>query len=536
MDRPVSTALAPDVGRGFSRARRDAVGPRLRLCVDREGMSAALRSDCLTNGAVTRPNRRMRSVIFDTAANDLGKQNILLRGYEMHGASFVELSWSRQVGEGAARSSIELRAPSLDLDEMLGFSEELRRQIGDRPLEARCVAETERGERLLELSNARIAVGFDDGFVEYCGRRASFHEIELRLVEGAEPRLWRLAAELARRAPVRCLPMSAVELALCEIAGREIDAVKARRPALDPQASLDEAIVAVLGSCLDHFLANWPALVHSPRPEEAIHQMRVALRRLRACVGLLRRGVAGEGLETAGARAKEIAGALGEARNLDVLKDMLAEGPLAQTTGESTFYALLDAVECRRAEQHAAVQRLVAAPATTQFVLDLRATLAARDWTARIPDGGEGGASAAPLDPSAPGSARAFAARSLDRLHRKAIKKSRGLATLAPAQRHQARIAFKKARYAAEFFESLFDARTRARKYLRRAAALQDRLGAAQDMAVATELLREIGEERKAVAPASAFAVGWCAHAQGRGAIDWRKTEKSLKKLEPFWR
>lgn len=534
MDRSVSAALASDLGRGFSRARRDSGGPELRLCVDRAGMREALRSDCLTRGAVTRPTRRMRSVIFDTAVNDLGKQNIRLRGYEMRGAAFVELSWSRARGEGAARGSIELRAPTLDLGKMLGFSEELRRQIGDRPLEARCVAETERGERLLELEDARIAVGFDDGFVDYRGRRTPFHEIELRLVEGEEARLWRLAAEVARSAPARCLPMSAVELALCEVAGDAIGAVKARRAPLDPQASLDDAIVAMLGSCLDHFLANWPALVHSPRPEEAIHQMRVALRRLRAGVGLLRRGVVGEGLEAAGARAKAIAATLGEARNLDVLKEMLADGPLAQSSPEPSFFALLDAVECRRAERHAAAQRLVLAPETTQFVLDLRATLAARDWTARAAEPGGGGPCVPPLDPRAPGSARAFAARSLDRLHRKAMKKSRGLATLAPAQRHQARIAFKKARYAAEFFETLFHASARARKYLRRTAALQDRLGAANDMAVAADLLREIGEDRKAVAPASAFAVGWCAHAGD--ATDWRKAEKALKKLEPFWR
>jgi CHAD domain-containing protein len=292
----------------------------------------------------------------------------------------------------------------------------------------------------------------------------------------------------------------------------------------------------MLGSTLDHFLANWPALVHSPKPEEAIHQMRVALRRLRAGVGLLRRGVAGRALETAGARAKEIAATLGEARNLDVLKDMLSDGPLTQANGEPSFYALLDAVECRRAAQHAAARSLIAAPETTQFVLDLRATLAARDWSARIREAVEGEPQSTPLDPSAAGSARAFAMRSLDRLHRKALKKSRGLATLAPAQRHRARIAFKKARYAAEFFETLFDARSRARKYLRRTSVLQDRLGAANDMAVAAELLRAIGEERKALAPASAFAVGWCAHAQDGAATDWRKTEKSLKKLEPFWR
>lgn len=497
-------------------------------------MTAAMRSDCLTHGAVSRPTRRMRSIIFDTAVNDLGKQNILLRGYELHGASFVELSWRRPISGADGRGSIELRVPTLDVSKMVDHSEHLRRSIADRPLEARCIAETERRERMLELADARIAVSFDDGFVEYGGRRSPFHEIELRLVEGPERHLWRLAAELARGAPIRCLPMSAAQLALAEIAAHGPAPVKSRRVTLDADATLNEAVVVMLGSCLDQFLANWPALVHSPHPEEAIHQMRVALRRLRACIGLLRRGgVAGEMLETASARAEEIAATLGHARDLDVLTEMLGEGALAQMSGDPSFYALLDAVECRRAASHRAAQALVAAPETTQFVLDLRAALAARDWSAAD--------DAHALDPAAPDSARDFATLSLERLHRKAMKKSRDLAKRTPIQRHAARIAFKKARYAAELFESLFGSRTfksraRARKYLRGAAKAQDALGAANDMSVATDLLREIGENSKSAAPASAFAVGWCAHARDGDASGWKETEKELKKLEPFWR
>ena len=104
----------------------------------------------------------------------------------MHGAAFVELSWARPATRRAARGSIELRVPTLEVGKMLGFSEPLRQSIADRPLEARSVAETERRERVLERAHTRIAVCFDDGFVECGGRRTNFHEIELQLLEGAE--------------------------------------------------------------------------------------------------------------------------------------------------------------------------------------------------------------------------------------------------------------------------------------------------------------------------------------------------------------
>lgn len=535
MDRPVVSSVAAAGSARLWRSR----GPSVEFAIDRAGLIEAKRCDALSEGAVSRPPRRIRSVVFDTAAADLAKNDIVLRGYALHGASFLEMTWTRPRGE---RNSIELRAPTLDLCGRLPeLSEDLRRSLGDRPLQARCIAETERCERLLETPRARIVIGFDDGFVEAAGRRSPFHEIELRLLDGEAGEFWRFAADLSRRLPLRCLAMGEREIALLRIAGRDISTPKARRPALSPDVSLDDAIAEMLGSCLDQFVANWPALTHSDDPRESIHQMRVALRRLRAGVGLLRRGVSSPALEDAGAHAKTIAAALGKARNLDILEEMLSTGPLAAINGEPSFYALLDAVECRRVKAYAEVEALIAAPETTQFVLDLRAALAQRQWSG-LCDGTHPGVDGpadetASLDASAAGSARDFAVLSLDRLHRKAVKKGRDLASSTPERRHEARIALKKSRYAADFFASLFDAGAKARRYLRRSAAIQDVLGAFNDMAVAEQLLREIDEQRDgAVASANRFAIGWCAHAANDTRTDWKKAEKAFGKLKPFWR
>lgn len=534
MNRPLVSSVAgtwPAHGVA-ERARRNA-GPAVRFAVDRAGMVEALASDALSAGAVSRPPRRIRSVFFDTAARDLGKKKIVLRGYELHGARFLELSWTR-ARSGGERQSIELRVPGPDFGaDILSSSPELRRSIGGQTLAARCVAETERRERLLHLADGCISVVFDDGFVECSGERISFHEIELRLSSGSPALLSSFAAELARLLPLRRLPLGETEIALARMAGRDIATVKAQDPTLEADASLDDAIVAIIGSCLDQFEANWPALTHSQDPEESIHQMRVALRRLRAGVSLIRRGVRSEALEAAGARAKAIAATLGEARNLDVFREMLADESFASMEEEPSFYALLDALECRRASAHDAVRRLIASRETTQFVLDLRAALAARDWSAVEGETPE----SAGLDTSAAHTARDFAVASLDRLHRKAMKKSRKLASLTPEKRHEARIALKKLRYAAEFFETLFDERREARKYQRRCASVQDSLGASNDLAMAERLLREIDDGlAKGAWPASSFVAGWYAHAQDAESSDWKRAEKCLGKLKPFWR
>jgi triphosphatase len=308
-------------------------------------------------------------------------------------------------------------------------------------------------------------------------------------------------------------------------------AVKARPLSLPGDASLDTAIELALTSCLDHFVANWPTQ-NSPTASEGVHQMRVALRRLRAGVGLLKRALQSKELETAAARAKQIAAKLGEARDLDVFSDNLQTGPFARLLGEPSFYALLDAVECRRRKAHERVRTLIEHRQTRQFVNDLRATLTKRAWTSKNAD-----ATHMILASDAAGSARRFAELALDRLHRRAIKKCHGLAARSEEERHLARIALKKTRYAAEFFRSLFEEEEDAHAYIRGVTKIQDQLGLANDIATATRLLEEIdAANRSETAYAAGFVRGWHAHAQETAASGAGKSEKALKKLEPFWR
>ncbi len=299
--------------------------------------------------------------------------------------------------------------------------------------------------------------------------------------------------------------------------------VKNRRLALDPEASLDDAMADVLSACIEHFTANWPALRETSAPE-SIHQMRVALRRLRAAVGVFRRAARCDVLETASQRAKTIAATLGEARDWDVFREGLdaLSAPLAE---EPSYAALRDAAEARRRRGHQAAYRMIDDPATTRFAADLGAALTQRPW--RGDDALE-----------KPGSARKFAAKALDRLHRRAKRACENLAGLSVEERHEARIALKKLRYAAEFFESLFEARGAAKSYIKAVTAAQDGLGAENDMAVATRLVHEIerGENGAETAHAAGFVQGWRAHAREEAGRRLGKVEKTVLALEPFWR
>src|SRR5258708_29075569 len=103
-------------------------------------------------------------------------------------------------------------------------------------------------------------------------------------------------------------------------------------------------------------------------------------------------------------------------------------------------------------------------------------------------------------------SARELAAATLAKRDRQLRKRSKRLRHLAPADRHRARLAAKKLRYAAEFFAALYRG-GRATRYIEALARLQGALGKLNDLATAERLLDEL-------VPAGTTAPG-VAHAAG---------------------
>jgi len=299
--------------------------------------------------------------------------------------------------------------------------------------------------------------------------------------------------------------------------------VKAGRLKLPEAVSLDDAIAAILTDCLRHFALNAAALQESGEPE-TLHQLRVALRRLRAFFGLLKGLISCPDATRIATRAKEIANAVGPSRDWDVFCENLEGEPRELLQDEPSFYALIDAAELRRIEAQRAARTALTAAATQEFETDLRDFIARRPWR----EGAEVSCE--------PGSARDFAAKALHRLRRRALKRCEGLEDASPEQRHKARIAIKKARYAAEIFESLFGAR-KSRVYLRGLAKIQDELGLANDRVTAARLLAAIIAADPAMeqTPAVSFVQIWRERAAQETALWAKDCARRLRRFTPFW-
>ncbi|KUM25380.1 hypothetical protein AU467_04340 [Mesorhizobium loti] len=89
-----------------------------------------------------------------------------------------------------------------------------------------------------------------------------------------------------------------------------------------------------------------------------------------------------------------------------------------------------------------------------------------------------------------------FAAAVFDKLWKKVTKGGNNLIDADDETRHKVRIAAKKLRYAAEFFEPLFKSKAQAKRHRRFIEAmkdLQDQLGSLNDVATAPDMLAALG-------------------------------------------
>jgi CHAD domain-containing protein len=295
-------------------------------------------------------------------------------------------------------------------------------------------------------------------------------------------------------------------------------------PGLSGHPSLDDAIILLVRSCLTQFTANWQVFFTGDTVN-AIHQMRVAMRRLRSVLGLFARALPAPEFAGFRAEAKHIAATMGEARNWDVFTSLVKAGPGQMFGAEPGFAELYAQCAAQRAQGYQAVSDLLASPRPTLFVLALEEFLARRGWRGTLtPE----------ALPSLAAPATGFATLQLTRLHRKVRKRGRHLRHLPAPARHLLRIELKKLRYAADLFGGLYEPKSRVRVYAEAAANLQEALGTLNDLATAQTLLARLDQSSPQTAHAAGIVTGWCAHAALAADRPLLKRWKEFLATKPF--
>jgi len=345
-----------------------------------------------------------------------------------------------------------------------------------------------------------------------------------------------LASQLAAQLPLVVPPCS---LAACAIAvGLGVDPAPGRlgAPQIPPGATVAEAlpfVVTHLTRVLLHWAGPIPALVPGA-DAEPVHQMRVAVRRLRSALAVFRRASGGpEGValfRTLGSELKALAAVLGAARDWDVF--LAGDGAaIGQAfAADKRVISLLAAASRKRAAAYAALAAHPATPAWPRLALRLALLPIARPWQPPsgphpprdeygelLPTEDQANLLAAP--------AEAFAAHALQRSFKRVIEAGEDLSALSPEAMHDARKLAKRLRYACEFFGPLFPPKP-VRRFMERLEDVQEALGAVNDGHVAAALMAQIagsGEARFANGVVQGYVAASRAPAARRARRAWTK-------------
>ncbi len=472
--------------------------------------------------------QRLRSTYFDTEAGDLRRHRMVLRVRRLRGRHVLTLKWEGKAGKGVfERGELEVPTRSEIPDPALfggDIAVEIARMTEGRPLQPCFATDIRRVVRRVAAGSSEIEVAFVSGFIVSAGQKTPVREIELELKAGDPTDLFQFGLSLIEDHAVRLGFMTKADRGALLSYGIHANAVRANSPIIANQ-TVDQAIGAIISACLAQFVANWPAF-DGPDRSESVHQMRVAMRRLRVALALFHRQFPSPAFESLRAGAKHIASVMGDARNWDVFMGLMEAGPQRAFATEPGFTPLMAEAQARRNAGYDAVGHLLAHVDTTRFVLSVEAFVARHGWRNALT-----GAELPRLTEGIDG----FAAECLQRLHRRVRRRGRHLLDLAPEDRHGVRIALKNLRYATDFFGDVFDAPGAVRSYAQGAAHIQDALGNFNDMVMVTDLVDRLPTDDAASARAAGIIMGWFARDALASDAMLREGWRRFRKARPFW-
>lgn len=381
------------------------------------------------------------------------------------------------------------------------------------------------------VPGTQIEAAIDEGEVRVAGGDAAepISEIELELESGDATALYDLALRLLDVTPVRLETRSKSERGyrLVEGAETELPAFHAGSVALDPDMTVEAALQNIGRSCLAQLLRN-EAVVPSALPE-GVHQMRVAVRRIRSAVSSLKKVLPAEDRRWIKEELGWLAGTLGPARNLDVFATELLPAARARLPDEPGWDDLAAILDRSRRAAYDRVREEILSERYTATILRLLRWFEACGWRGH-PDCEASALLSSPVGKIAP--------RVLDRRRRKVRQRSKRFGRLTPRERHQLRIAVKKLRYTIELFGSLFE-KDDLQKFVGKLKRLQDDLGYANDVRVAHDFVIDLfanTEPRSPSGHAWVTMLGWHDQILAGGERKLRRHLRRLNGATPFWR
>ena len=439
----------------------------LKLEMTSEAIETLLASNLLGK---PESSSELSSIYFDTTEHDLRHAGYSVRIRTSGDAHVQTVKANGPANSVFVRSEWEILLN--DNQPVIDCSIPLSTELGITPddLAPIFTVDVLRRKWTIKDEGANIEVALDDGNVHARDRQVPVRELELELKEGNAQALFIWARKIEAIVPIRFGVETKAERGY-RLLDRQKLLFKAEPIELDRQMTTANSFAVIAQSCYRQFRLNESILIERQHAE-ALHQARVALRRLRSAFSLYKEILTDAKAERLKQELKWLAGVLGKARNIDVL---------LSKANDAEMHARFNMA---RQQAYSEVNAALHSSRARALALDFNEWLHSRRY-----------AETADTDNMRDLPAPEFAIRVLDRRRKKLKKLGRNFAGVDDETRHEARKAAKKLRYASEFFTSLFNggkSRRRYETFIGKMEKLQDDLGLLNDVVMAPDVLREL--------------------------------------------
>lgn len=450
-----------------------AIETELKLRMPPEQLAKLRRNALFKSHQITSPaTRRLHNIYYDTPELELHQKQMALRLRRVGGRWLQTLKGGGRVMAGLhQRYEWEVPVPSAKLD-FSGLDEAVWNVHLPRAI--RCnlkpvfITDFYRTSRQLNWQGAIIEVCMDHGQVKISGHSTPICEVELELKSGEAQKLFELAQAILDIVPFELEVVSKAEQGFRLLAGYIEQPQTSVVPKLAKTDSLTDGLQTLIWSCLSHLQGNLRGAMDDQEPEY-LHQMRVALRRLRVVLRMSEKVHADEELAALRQELAELGAALGRIREWDVF----IAGIRYQSAGHAGLQALLVVCEQQRAECYAALRDTVLARELQHLLLRFAIWMSGSYWRQ--------------AEQGVP-KIRDFATRHLHQLYKRYARASLHLNAVDTKRLHALRIHAKKLRYSVEFFADLYDTQ-KSKSFLATLGDVQETLGQINDIAAAHRLL-----------------------------------------------
>ena len=404
----------------------------------------------------------------------------------------------------------------------------LQQALGDAQLLCFAHSDIDRETRQITYNHTQIEVAFDTVKLTAGKHHSAFHELECELKSGTLTGLFDFILTLPLGPELSWSTNSKGERARLLATSEQRGVAKLPLLHLDPLSTPTAAFCHIEWQCFRNLLHNYMIIIET-QDAEAVHQTRVALRRMLSCLALFEKPVMDHENQMLAAGLKAAAQSLSATRSVDVL--IAQRQKFSDDSGR-----LLDAncvLEIHVADRRSSICAEAVDVLTSAHFQRLLIRLALQmEGETRQQD-----------EPLNADSLVDHARHCLHKCHSAVMKYGTNVKTMTAKERHHLRITAKRLRDMCEFFVSLFPRHANHAKqtlYFKALEKIQAHLGDLNDLADAQSAIDLLcadlnNVETVSIKRALEDALREHSFSKPKHFHKANKAIKSLRDIKPFW-